>query len=416
MTTKFEISSYSIFTTNYIKRTSDNKNYHHRNRSNLLYALTLDLVNTYKICNSDFRSMKILPQRTLTNPSIPINENSRDNDDGNLICRVHDIIQHDNTKRYIILDLLGTGTFGQVFRCQNMVTKDIIAIKIIRNKPAYYKQGLIEIKISKLFNNSHGNHSSISSSSIAKQGHQHIIKYLDSFIFLGHVCLVFELLSMSLLDVLSQNQFRGLPLSVVQRFCRQILMALVAMEEENVIHCDLKPENILLVPLNIHKQQQQQQQQLLQRQKQQQQQQPELKSREEVSAVNERIHHPNSVVITAASLKDDEIVETDGVDGGDDGGMDDSTNKRDDNSSNIDTTLDDSNSNTTQSNTINTPSTVLPTLQGQTTRRLGVGGGMSDVKVIDFGSACFEGKTVFSYIQSRFCKYYHHYHHHHHHD
>jgi len=418
MTTKFEISSYSIFTTNYIKRTSDNKNYHHRNRSNLLYALTLDLVNTYKICNSDFRSMKILPQRTLTNPSIPINENSRDNDDGNLICRVHDIIQHDNNKRYIILDLLGTGTFGQVFRCQNMVTKDIIAIKIIRNKPAYYKQGLIEIKISKLFNNSHGNHSSISSSSIAKQGHQHIIKYLDSFIFLGHVCLVFELLSMSLLDVLSQNQFRGLPLSVVQRFCRQILMALVAMEEENVIHCDLKPENILLVPLNIHKQQQQQQQQLLllQRQKQQQQlQQPELKSREEVSAVNERIHHPN-----AASLKDDEIVETDGVDvGGDDGGIDDSTNKRDDNSSNIDTTLDDSNINTTQSNTINTSSTVgIPIQQGQSTRRLGVGGGggMSDVKVIDFGSACFEGKTVFSYIQSRFCKYYHHYHHPHHHD
>jgi serine/threonine protein kinase len=293
-----------------------------------------------------------------------------------------------------------------------MVTKDIIAIKIIRNKPAYYKQGLIEIKISKLFNNSHGNHSSISSSSIAKQGHQHIIKYLDSFIFLGHVCLVFELLSMSLLDVLSQNQFRGLPLSVVQRFCRQILMALVAMEEENVIHCDLKPENILLVPLNIHKQQQQQLQQLQRQQQQkQQQQQLDLKSREEVSAANERIHHPNSVVITAASLKDDEIIETDGVDGE----VDDSTKKRDDNSSNIDTTLDDSNSNTTQSNTMITTSTVLPTQQGQTTRKLGVGGGggMSDVKVIDFGSACFEGKTVFSYIQSRFCKYYNHHHHHH---
>jgi serine/threonine protein kinase len=190
------------------------------------------------------------------------------------------------------------------------------------------------------------------------------------------------------------------------------------MEEENVIHCDLKPENILLVPLNIHKQQQQQQQQqqllLLERQKQQQLQQPELKSREEVSAVNERIHHPNSVDITAASLKDDEIIETNGMDGGgDDGGMNDSTNKRDDNSSNIDTTLDDSNINTTQSNTINTPSTVgIPIQQGQTARRLGVGvgGGMSDVKVIDFGSACFEGKTVFSYIQSRFCKYYHHYH------
>ena len=29
---------------------------------------------------------------------------------------------------------------------------------------------------------------------------------------------------------------------------------------------------------------------------------------------------------------------------------------------------------------------------------------LSDIKVIDFGSACFEGRTVYSYIQSRFCK------------
>jgi dual specificity protein kinase YAK1 len=28
--------------------------------------------------------------------------------------------------------------------------------------------------------------------------------------------------------------------------------------------------------------------------------------------------------------------------------------------------------------------------------------GVVDVKVIDFGSACFEGKTMYSYIQSRF--------------
>jgi len=328
--------------------------------------------------------MKILPQRILTNPSVPIHENSRDNDDGNLICRVHDIIEHDQ-KKYIILDLLGTGTFGQVFRCQNMVSKDIIAIKIIRNKPAYYKQGLIEIKISKLFNNTHGTHASSSSSnSIAKQGHKHIIKYLDSFIFLGHVCLVFELLSMSLLDVLSQNQFRGLPLSVVQRFCRQILMALVAMEEENIIHCDLKPENILLVPLNIYKQQERQQQQ----------QQQELKSREEV-ATHERIH---------LTTKDDEIIETNGTDGN---GDDRSSKLDDNNNNNIDTTLDDSNAIHTNTNT-----TIIPP---HTTRKGGFtggggggGGGMSDVKVIDFGSACFEGKTVFSYIQSRFCKYYYH--------
>lgn len=30
------------------------------------------------------------------------------------------------------------------------------------------------------------------------------------------------------------------------------------------------------------------------------------------------------------------------------------------------------------------------------------GGGLGQLKLIDFGSACFEGRTFFSYIQSRF--------------
>ena len=30
---------------------------------------------------------------------------------------------------------------------------------------------------------------------------------------------------------------------------------------------------------------------------------------------------------------------------------------------------------------------------------------LSDVKLIDYGSACIEGQSIFSYIQSRFCEY-----------
>jgi serine/threonine protein kinase len=51
---------------------------------------------------------------------------------------------------YRILDLLGSGTFGQVVRCQNTGTGEIVAVKVIKNKPAYFNQGLFEVKILKM--------------------------------------------------------------------------------------------------------------------------------------------------------------------------------------------------------------------------------------------------------------------------
>jgi hypothetical protein len=35
----------------------------------------------------------------------------------------------------------------QVFRCQDIATKKIVAIKVVKNKPAYRNQALIEIQV-----------------------------------------------------------------------------------------------------------------------------------------------------------------------------------------------------------------------------------------------------------------------------
>jgi len=43
-------------------------------------------------------------------------------------------------RRYVAMDLLGSGTFGQVIRCTDESTGDIVALKIIKNLPAYYHQ------------------------------------------------------------------------------------------------------------------------------------------------------------------------------------------------------------------------------------------------------------------------------------
>jgi serine/threonine protein kinase len=49
--------------------------------------------------------------------------------------------------RYLILDVLGQGTFGQVVKCQNSKTNEILAVKVIKNKPAYFNQSMMEVTI-----------------------------------------------------------------------------------------------------------------------------------------------------------------------------------------------------------------------------------------------------------------------------
>ena len=64
----------------------------------------------------------------------------------------------------------------------------------------------------------------------------------------NHQCLVFEILSLNLYELLKNTQFGGVSLNLIRKFSKQVLRALcfLAREDVDVIHCDLKPENILL--------------------------------------------------------------------------------------------------------------------------------------------------------------------------
>ena len=74
----------------------------------------------------------------------------------------------------------------------------------------------------------------------------HILRLRDKFIQKGHLCLVFELLSVNLYELIKQNQYRGLGLNLVRVFAGQLLDAMSMLKDAHIIHCDLKPENILL--------------------------------------------------------------------------------------------------------------------------------------------------------------------------
>ena len=49
--------------------------------------------------------------------------------------------------RYVVKDMLGQGTFGQVCKCWVAELDRFVAVKIIKNQPAYYQQALVEVSI-----------------------------------------------------------------------------------------------------------------------------------------------------------------------------------------------------------------------------------------------------------------------------
>ncbi|KAJ8970939.1 hypothetical protein NQ314_000954 [Rhamnusium bicolor] len=78
--------------------------------------------------------------------------------------------------------------------------------------------------------------------------HGEQFKLKRHFMWRNHLCLVFELLSYNLYDLLRNTNFRGVSLNLTRKFAQQLCTALLFLStpELNIIHCDLKPENILL--------------------------------------------------------------------------------------------------------------------------------------------------------------------------
>ena len=70
------------------------------------------------------------------------------------------------------------------------------------------------------------------------------------FIHRNHLCIVFELLSHNLYQVIKKSKSLSLPL--VRKFAYQLLNSLHFLYNEvHIIHSDLKPENILLREPNM---------------------------------------------------------------------------------------------------------------------------------------------------------------------
>ena len=104
----------------------------------------------------------------MTKPSKGVKNDGFDNEDSDYILYVNDILgnednghkyvtcdQEENRReltmccrnRYLILDVLGQGTFGQVVKCQNLKTQEVVAVKVVKNRTAYFNQSMMEVSV-----------------------------------------------------------------------------------------------------------------------------------------------------------------------------------------------------------------------------------------------------------------------------
>jgi len=151
--------------------------------------------------------------------------------------------------KYKIVDFLGKGSFGQVVKAQllhkpnNNEQTEMFAVKIIRKSVAFLNQGKREVQILKIINHN------------VDKGTNFIVKFVEEFMHEGHLCIVFELLSHSLLDLVNltlqvEPIKPGLSLRMVHKLTHQLVCALSTLENMQIIHCDLKPENVALTSPN----------------------------------------------------------------------------------------------------------------------------------------------------------------------
>jgi serine/threonine-protein kinase len=133
-------------------------------------------------------------------------------------------------KGYDLLELLGEGAYGAVYRARQQVVERDVAIKVIlsqfANQPDFIRRFETEAQL------------------VAQLEHIHIVPLYDYWREPDGAYLVMRLMKGgSLGDRIGKGL---LPLNEVARILEDVVSALAAAHRKNIVHRDLKPANILL--------------------------------------------------------------------------------------------------------------------------------------------------------------------------
>ncbi|KAJ8595834.1 kinase-like protein [Rhizopogon salebrosus TDB-379] len=140
--------------------------------------------------------------------------------------------------RYQVFSSLGKGMFANVVRArvlQEAETGKEVAIKIIRSQESMHRAGLKEVQILNKLKQAD------------PEDKKHIVRLERTFEHRGHLCIVFESMSMNLRDVVKRfGKDVGLNIKAVRAYAHQLFLALSLLKKANIMHADIKPDNILV--------------------------------------------------------------------------------------------------------------------------------------------------------------------------
>ncbi|KAK6937851.1 Protein kinase domain [Dillenia turbinata] len=132
-------------------------------------------------------------------------------------------------QRYRILEELGDGTCGSVYKAVNTETFEIVAVKKMKRKFYFWEEctNLCEVK------------------SLCRLNHPNIIKLREVVRENNELFFIFEYMQYNLYQIMKE---RGRPFSEeeIRNFMSQILQGLSYMHRNGYFHRDLKPENLLV--------------------------------------------------------------------------------------------------------------------------------------------------------------------------
>eukprot|EP00051_Salpingoeca_urceolata_P012629 m.156099 g.156099 ORF g.156099 m.156099 type:complete len:1478 (-) comp17554_c0_seq1:61-4494(-) len=132
-------------------------------------------------------------------------------------------------ERFHVLDLIGEGSFGKVFKGRRKQTAEVVALKFIPKKGRSEKELRVLQREIDIMQSLH---------------HPHIIQMLETFETPTEVVVVTEFAHGELFHILEDD--RILPLEQVRNIARQLVSALQYLHSNRIIHRDMKPQNVLI--------------------------------------------------------------------------------------------------------------------------------------------------------------------------
>ncbi|XXQ33111.1 non-specific serine/threonine protein kinase [Plasmodiophora brassicae] len=137
--------------------------------------------------------------------------------------------------RYEVFANQGRGVFSTVLRVRDRLAGNReLVVKVIRLNDVMFKAGQKEINMLKILGAND------------PENRRHCVRLLNHFEHRGHLCLVFEPLSMNLREVLKKYGGVGINIDGVRSYARQLFTALRLLSKCKIIHADIKPDNILV--------------------------------------------------------------------------------------------------------------------------------------------------------------------------